>query len=171
MKTFLKTGLLLFILSLHSCVKQAPQIPANKGSDIDSAAVSLLEMNERLAVREDSLINKYVDLQHDKYIKTKIGFWYKINSKGISTLLKNGDKCRINYQVFLLNGNQLQAETKEVVLGKKEVISGLEEGLQLLHNGDSATLIIPWNLAYGIQGDGKSILPYTSLIYKLRIEK
>jgi FKBP-type peptidyl-prolyl cis-trans isomerase len=171
MKTFLKTGFLLFTLSLLSCVKQVPQIPANKGSNVDSATVSLLEMNERLALREDSLLNKYVDLQHDKFIKSKIGFWYKINSKGSSTLLKDGDKCRINYQIFLLNGKQLQSDSKELVLGKKEVINGLEEGLKLLHKGDGATLIIPWNLAYGINGDGKSVLPYTSLVYKLKIEK
>ena len=160
--------LFLSIILFGSCVKQAPQIPANKGIQVDSAAVSMLEINKRLAAREDSLLKLYVDSQHSDYIKSKIGFWYKINFSENSTLLK--DKFRINYHVFLLDGKQIESESKEIVLGKRQLVDGLEEGLKLLHKGDSATFIIPWYLAYGMQGDEKSIPPYTSLIFRLKID-
>ena len=40
--------LLLFFVVLSSCVKQAPQLPANKTNRFDSAAVALVQVNERL---------------------------------------------------------------------------------------------------------------------------
>jgi len=49
-------------------------------------------------------------------------------------------------------------------------IEGWEEGLALMHEGDSAVIGIPPALAYGDKREG-IIPPYSSLIFKLRLIK
>ena len=68
-----------------------------------------------------------------------------------------------------IRGKLLKTEEKQVVIGKKQLIVGLEEGLKLMNRGDSATFIIPWYLAYGMKGDGSLIPAYTSIICKMNV--
>ncbi len=173
MKRLISNLILISILfsGIISCVKQAPQIPSNKGNTIDSSAVSLLVINKRLAIQEDELIRNYVAEKASDFKKNDLGFWYKINSSGSSTRLKQFENYHIHYQLFLLNGKQILSESKVLVLGKKQVITGLDEGLKMLHKGDSATFIIPWYLAYGMKGNEKDVPPYTTLIYRVKVEE
>ena len=54
-------------------------------------------------------------------------------------------------------------------VGKGEVISGLEEGILLLHIGDKAKFIIPSHLAYGLLGDDNEIPTKATLIYDIEV--
>jgi hypothetical protein len=75
--------LLLFFIVLSSCVKQAPQLPANKTNRFDSAAVALVQVNERLIESEDSLLKDYVSKSDSNFVKHETGFWYKIDKQKI----------------------------------------------------------------------------------------
>jgi len=83
--------------------------------------------------------------------------------------IKDSTSCKISCQVSTLNGKVLQNEIKKLVIGKKLVATGLEEGLKLCRKGDNAIFIIPWYLAYGMKGNEPLIPPYTSLIYKIKV--
>jgi len=50
-------------------------------------------------------------------------------------------------------------------------VNGLEESMKLLREGDSATIIIPWYLGYGMKGKEPKIPPYTSIIYQIKISE
>ena len=67
-------------------------------------------------------------------------------------------------------GFKLKEEIKTNKLNKKELPTGLEEGLKLMRKGESARIIIPWYLAYGMQGN-EEIPPYTSIIYDVSCDK
>jgi len=164
------TVALLFIcLLILSCKRQKPQLPANKGSLTDTSIVSLLTINQNLAKKEDVYI-KRIALQKGKTFKrNELGFWYEIDHKGNGTEIKDSTVCKISYTLSTLNGKELQNDIKQVAIGKKQVATGLEEGLKLMKKGDSATFIIPWYLAYGMKGSEPSIPPYTSLIYKIKV--
>jgi len=150
-----------------SCGRQSPQLPSNKGNSIDKNAVSLLAINENLAKKEDAYLKK-IALQKDKsFKKSEIGFWYSIDKLQNGVQLKDSVNCRFKYTLFSLNGKQLKNEEKQIVIGKKQVVVGLEEGLKLMKKGENATFIIPWYLAFGMKGDEPLIPPYTSLIYKV----
>jgi FKBP-type peptidyl-prolyl cis-trans isomerase len=71
---------------------------------------------------------------------------------------------------MLLNGKSIENKTTTIKFGKKQSTVGLEEGIKLLQQGDSATFIIPWYLGYGMAGNETTIPPYTSLIYHVRIK-
>lgn len=153
-----------------SCKKQAPQIPANKGNAGDQNVATLLDINKTLTVREDSILQEYAK-NKPGFKKSELGFWYRINNLNNRPLLKINDsiKCKIN--TFLLNGRRIQNEEKVIVLGKKQLVRGLEEGLKRMRRGESATFIIPWYLAYGMKGDENLIPSYTSLIYQIEVLK
>jgi len=162
--------ILLFIV-LTSCVKQAPQLPANKGTQFDSTAMALVQVNERLIEAEDSLLNKYVSKSDSNFVKHKTGFWYKLNHQVTGTKPKANVNCSVNYSVYTLGGDFLFNKDEEIIIGKKQIITGIEEALLMMHPGEKATLIVPWYLAYGVKGNLKEVGPYTSIVLFLNYYK
>jgi FKBP-type peptidyl-prolyl cis-trans isomerase len=166
-----KKAITFFLLCflLLSCTKQQPQLPSNKGVEIDKRAVSLLTINQNLAKKEDGIL-KTIALQKDKaFKKSEIGFWYKIERIGKGSKINDSTVCKFSCRLMSLKGKLLQQDEKQIVIGKKQIVAGLEEGLKLMNKGDSATIIIPWYLAYGMKGEEPLIPPYTSLIYIVKI--
>jgi FKBP-type peptidyl-prolyl cis-trans isomerase len=162
--------ILVLFSGLTACKKQAPQLPSNKYVVVDSASASLLTINKDLTLKEDSLLALYVKSGNEAFKKSEIGFWYKIDDSGHGLSIENKTTCNISYRLSDLNGKLFEKSKSTVVIGKKKIVTGFEEGLKLLHKGDSATFIIPWYLGYGMKGN-ENIPPYTSLRYEVRISK
>jgi len=161
--------LLMFCCLLNSCIKQSPQLPSNKGLTVDKNVTSLLAINQNLTKKEDRILKQFA-LQKDKaFKKSEIGFWYIINESGNKSRLKDSVSCKISCRLMSLKGRILQDNEQQIIIGKKQVVLGLEEGLKLMNKGDSATFIIPWYLAYGMKGNEPSIPPYTSIIYEIKV--
>jgi len=155
---FLIVNILFF-----ACIRQAPQLPANKINTVDSSEIALMNANEKLISSEDSILTLYVNKIDSAFTKNDLGFWYKINTKTSRKALKLNDNCAITFSVYNLDNQKLFHKTEKIVIGKKQLIFGLEELIKLMHLGESASLVLPWYLAYGLKGDGKLIQPYTSL--------
>jgi len=161
--------LLFFCLLMASCKQQSPQIPSNKGIVVDKNAISLLTINQNLAIKEDGLLKKFA-LQHDKAFKrSEIGFWYKMDQLGNGAKIKDSVTCKFSCKLMSLQGKVLQVNEQQIVVGKKQVVTGMEEGLKLMNKGGSATIIVPWYLAYGMKGDSPLIPPYTSIVYQIKV--
>lgn len=158
---------LFFCVGLLSCKKQAPQLPSNKGIETNNNVASLLIINHDLTIREDSILKIFAE-KKGIFKKNELGFWYKIYKTGKGSIIGDSVACEFEFSMMKLDGKELQTGKKQVVIGKKQLITGLEEGLKLMHKGDSASFIIPWYLGYGMKGDGSLVLPYTSIIYKIK---
>jgi FKBP-type peptidyl-prolyl cis-trans isomerase FkpA len=104
---------------------------------------------------------------------TTSGLYYIETKKGTGVKLKNGQTVKIHYTGKLLDGTVFGTskgkEPLSFVLGNKEVIEGWEEGLLLMKIGGQATLIIPSSLAYGADGRGQVIMPYTTLTFDVEV--
>ena len=87
--------------------------------------------------------------------------------------MKNGDSVNIHYTGKLLNGFEFdnsygRNQTLPFVIGKKQVIDGLDKGIQNFYIGDKGLLIIPSKLGYGDKEVGK--IPANSvLIFEIEI--
>lgn len=171
MKIFIKAfSLFLCLFLLGSCNRPLPQFPSNKGNVIDKNAVSLLAINQNLARKEDDVLKKFALQQDNAFKRSELGFWYKIDQVGKGSKIKDSVNCKISYTLLSLKGKVIQNEiAKQIIIGKKQDTVGLEEGLKLLNKGDSATFIVPWYLAYGMKGNEPLVLPYTSVIYRIRV--
>ncbi len=155
---------LFLICIIAACTRQQPQLPANKVADVDSSAVAMQIANEKLISGEDSVIQRYVNANSIDFQKSNSGLWYKIyNLKNNSNTPSQGEKCQIDYKVFSLENKLLFNETKSIIIGKKQLINGLEETLMRLSQGDSAVAVIPWYIGYGMKGN-QYIPPYTTVV-------
>ena len=80
----------------------------------------------------------------------------------------------MHYQGALIDGTVFDSSYKrkepiEFQLGIGQVISGWDEGLQLLHVGDKARFVIPSDLAYGSAGAGGVIPPDATLVFDVEL--
>ena len=107
-------------------------------------------------------------------VTTASGLTYIITKQGAGVQLKAGDNVIINYTGLLTSGQKFDSsldrnEPFVFPLGTGRVIKGWDEGIQKLHVGDHATLIIPSNLAYGSRGAGGVIPPDATLIFIVEV--
>jgi FKBP-type peptidyl-prolyl cis-trans isomerase FkpA len=168
-----KAGYLLVLVScfgFFSCIKQAPQLPSNKGVEFDTKSASLLIINQNLAKKEDIILANFAS-KKGGFTKSELGFWYKIDNMGKGIQIKDSSVCKFEFKMTLLDGKELQVGKQQIIIGKKQTIIGLEEGLKLMHKGDEATLIIPWYLGYGMKGLEHKVPSYTSILYNIKILK
>jgi len=128
----------------------------------------MLDINQELALKEDNII-KCLAEKDKAFRKNELGFWYKIDQKSTGAKLKEKDVCKFSCKMELLNGKILKTDIRQVVIGKKELVVGLEEGLKLMHKGESATFIVPSYLGYGMKGNPPLVKAFTSLIFKIKL--
>lgn len=155
---------------VFSACKRSPQLPANKMTGVDTVALGMMEVNKKLTQHEDSTLAAYVAGIDSGYVHNEMGFWYKTEIKTGNPRPAVNEKCRIEYSVYALQDNALFKKTVEnIVIGKKNTVRGIEEGIKLMHKGEKATLILPWYLAYGMKGDGQNVPGYTSVKVIVRL--
>lgn len=124
------------------------KIPANSTLIFD---VELLDFTEGL--KQWSAKGKEKDT-----IKTASGLKYILFQKkdGVSCA---GAKATVHYSGFFKDGKMFDSSVERgkpftVKVGANQVIKGWDEGLALLHKGEKAKFIIPYDLAYGEKGYG-----------------
>ena len=108
---------------------------------------------------------------------TASGLLYKItksNPEGKAP--KAGDMVSVHYAGKLTNGQEFdnsfkRGEPIEIPIGVGQVIKGWDEGIQLLKEGEAATLLIPSELGYGTRGAGGVIPPNAWLIFDVELVK
>ncbi len=108
------------------------------------------------------------------YDETPSGLRYKILQKGEGKKANKGDMVSVHYKGQLLDGTVFDSSYKrkqpiDFTIGVGQVIAGWDEGIQLLHVGDKARLVIPSDLAYGSAGAGGVIPPNAILIFDVEL--
>ena len=157
--------LLLTILAFSSCKKPTAQYPSNKEQKPDSTEIYLRDYNQEVIAKEDSAILAFISNQPVAYNKSDAGIWYFIQKSTKNPPLTNDSSALISYKTHTIQGELLfQENEKTIHFGKKEVTTGLEEGLKLMKKGETARFLVPSFLAYGAQGT-EIIPPYSPIIY------
>ncbi|MBT7240448.1 MAG: peptidylprolyl isomerase [Flavobacteriaceae bacterium] len=108
------------------------------------------------------------------FSETASGLRYQIIQKGTGAKAEKGQQVSVHYQGALIDGTVFDSSYKrkepiEFQLGIGQVISGWDEGLQLLHVGDKARFVIPSDLAYGSAGAGGVIPPDAILVFDVEL--
>jgi FKBP-type peptidyl-prolyl cis-trans isomerase len=105
--------------------------------------------------------------------QTPSGLWYIIIHEGNGKPARSGDMITLAYRLELLDGTLCYSSDslglKHFRIGQGGVESGLEEGVLLMKEGDSARLILPPHLAHGLTGDGKRIPARSIIKYEIDI--
>lgn len=110
--------------------------------------------------------------QETGVVKLNSGLLYKVINEGNGQTPKATDKVNCHYEGTLIDGTVFDSSYKRgqaATFPVNGVIQGWVEALQLMKEGAKWELYIPYNLAYGAQGAGQLIGPYSTLIFTVEL--
>lgn len=131
------------------------------------------EKEKRIAEKKKAQEETLKDLTKGMQ-QTDSGLYYKIEKEGSGPKPEKGQQVSVHYtgmftdhKVFDSSYNRNEPLVFPVGVG--QVISGWDEGLQLLNKGNKARFVIPSHLAYGSRGAGGVIPPDATLIFDVEL--
>jgi gliding motility-associated peptidyl-prolyl isomerase len=157
-KHLLVVALTIFIASCSE--KQARQpISHSSGTFMKES----IDRNKKLNEQEKLAIAKII--QKDTaflYNRSEKGFWYAYENKSTENVFPvKGDVVNFDYEITDLYGNTIysaeELKTQTYHVDKQNIMSGLRNGIKLMHKGDKVKFIFPSQSAYGYHGDDKKI--------------
>lgn len=103
------------------------------------------------------------------YIKTESGIAYKVITEGKGENFTADQRIDIRYEGKLINGTVFDATQGDEVrpMSPNQVVPGFKEALLLMKPGMKIEVIIPGDLAYGVDGRGGLIGPNATLIFTI----
>jgi FKBP-type peptidyl-prolyl cis-trans isomerase len=130
---------------------------------------------------DDAIITKYLASKAITTAQKQPSGLYFVptTTNATAKLATVGTNVSIRYTATLLDGTVFDATSLRnntpvsFVLGKSNVLYGLQEGVSLMHLGDKATLLIPSGLAYGASGttgqNGTVVPPNTVVRFDVEV--
>ena len=161
------------VFALMSCDQKVIQYPVSYSND-DFMNRSQ-ERGKLLHQEELQWFDDYMKTCDLKFVKTSSGFWISNSGQRTAQTANNGDYIEFEYQVTDLENNILYSfndnKVQKIILGKADIVRGLQAGLQLIPEGETAKLLLPSFLAYGGYGDTQKIAPDSPIIMDVKVLK
>lgn len=123
---------------------------------------------------DEEIIKKYIADNKLDAKRTESGLYYVITLEGKGANPKQGEQVATHYTGYLLNGQKFDSsldrgQTLDFTHMAQQMIKGFDEGVSLLKKGGKATFLLPSHLAYGAQGAGAQIPPYSVLKFDVEL--
>jgi len=162
--------IIISLIMLSACQNESRQPKSPTEKDLKEP---LIEANKHVVKTENQHIEDLLRRYKWDMIETGSGLRYMIYEKGQGEKAAKGKLATLEYEVRLITGDRVYSSDEDgflsFLIGKGEVISGLEEGILFLNVGDKAKFIIPSHLAFGLLGDDERIPGKASLIYDITL--
>ena len=103
---------------------------------------------------------------------TASGLQYQVVKMGEGPKPVATDVVKVHYEGTLLDGTKFDSSIdrgKPTEFPLNRVMKGWTEGLQYMPVGSKFTFYIPYQLAYGAQGAGNIIKPYSTLVFEVEL--
>ncbi len=130
-----------------------------------------VERNKKLISGEEKQIDSIIKSNPKvKYMASKKGYWYSYEVQNLQDTItpKKGDVAFFEYEVKDLKGNviysQLELRPQTYLVDKQNIMTGLREGIKLMHKNEKVNFLFPSHIAYGYHGDTKKIGPNLPLL-------
>lgn len=108
----------------------------------------------------------------DGILVTESGLQYEIITEGSGDKPSAESVVSTHYHGTLIDGSVFDSSVdrgQPAEFPVNRVIAGWTEALQLMPVGSKWRLFIPHNLAYGAQGSGGAIAPYSTLVFEVEL--
>jgi FKBP-type peptidyl-prolyl cis-trans isomerase len=103
---------------------------------------------------------------------TPTGLQYEVIKMGTGPKPTAQNTVKVHYVGTLIDGNEFDSSIKRnepATFPVSGVIPGWTEALQLMPVGSKFRICIPQSLAYGAQGAGETIKPYSTLVFEVEL--
>lgn len=171
MKAIRFVVLTVFCCSLFAACKQHQDARRPISSASGVFMKKSIERNKKLNASDEDLIKALMKKNPAiSYFASTKGYWYSYETKNDSDTLtpKKGDVAFFNYELKDLNGSIIYTEVElrpQVYrIDKQEIMTGIREGIKLMHKNEKVNFYFPSHIAYGYHGDDKKIGPNQPLI-------
>jgi FKBP-type peptidyl-prolyl cis-trans isomerase FklB len=158
----------VFLFAACGGGRTPPATIGERGAPVDTR---LMDENRKLGQREEQDIQDWTRRQGVPMVSTGTGLRYKLVRDVPGDTAKPGQVAVLNFAVFLLNGDTCYSSEPghpaSFRIEHADVESGLQEGVQHLSAGDSAVLVIPSALAFGLLGDRNKIPMRSTVVYHI----
>ena len=159
--------LILFVFSvtiLVSGCKQSQEARRPLSQASGSFMKKSAERNKKLIAGEEGQIDSVIKSNPKiKYLASTKGYWYTYviqNTKDTLTP-KKGDVAFFDYEIKDLKGNiiysELELRPQTYAVDKQNIMTGLREGIKLMHKNEKVVFLFPSHIAFGYHGDDKKI--------------
>ena len=151
------------------------QVP---GEELEAAFASLqTEMEEKAKVASEGNIQAGAAYLEENKAKagvqiTESGLQYEITEEGTGATPTKESTVRVHYEGRLVDGQVFDssiARGEPIEFPVTGVIAGWTEALQMMKEGAKYRLTIPAELAYGAQGAGAAIAPFSVLVFDVEL--
>lgn len=105
-------------------------------------------------------------------IETESGLQYLLVEKGEGNFPDAKAYITVHQRCQLVNGTIIEdtyRENEPSEVKMEELIEGYQEGIQLMQKGARFKFFIPYELAWGKNGTGTKIPPYSILIFDVKL--
>ena len=141
----------------------------------DSVVESPVKGGENTPVKKSKLEKEG---QQQQTLKLPGGLVVHEQKEGSGEVAKKGAVCMIKYTGRLKSNNKVfdsnagpHLSPLKMVVGKREVIDGFDEGVEGMKVGGKRRLVIPAHKAYGKQSPSRDIPPNSALIFDVELVK
>ena len=171
LKIVLTTTLFIMILACNN--KPQPIINSQVQIKNNGFKDTLEDINKILLQKDRERILAYKKRMAWDMQETQSGLWYSIVENNHSDKAKDNQIVKINYRTELLDGTIAytteNSTPRQLKIGRTDSETGLQAGLKLMGEGDSAIFIAPPYMAKGLLGDFDKIPARAILVYKVRL--
>jgi FKBP-type peptidyl-prolyl cis-trans isomerase len=136
---------------------------------------SVVMMNKQLLKIENQEITDFCNRYRWEMEQTSTGLRYCFIKNGQGKSVTEGTSVDLIIEVRLLTGEIVfkkdPVKFSTVVIGKRQLPAGLEEGILLMKTGDQCKFIIPSYLASGLPGDFENVPDKAVLVCDVELLK
>ena len=122
------------------------------------------ERNKKLIASEEGQIEALIKSNPKvKYMASTKGYWYTYVIENPTDTLtpRKGDVAFFDYEIKDLKGNIIYSEVElrpqTYSVDKQNIMTGLREGIKLMHKNEKIIFLFPSHIAFGYHGDDKKI--------------
>jgi len=122
----------------------------------------------------DGLAYRTQNQQTEGVTTLENGLQYKVLVAGSGQKPNRNSRVSVHYRGSLVDGTEFDssyARGKPIVFGLTQVIKGWGEALLLMPEGSTWQVVIPPELGYGMQGQGRKIGPSATLVFTIQLIK
>lgn len=125
---------------------------------------------ELLSVKGEAFLAE--NAKRDEVTVTESGLQYEVINKGDGNIPTANCTVKTHYHGTLVDGTVFDSSVdrgEPIEFPVNGVIAGWTEALQMMPVGSKWKLYIPHHLAYGAQGAGGAIAPFSALVFEVEL--
>lgn len=134
---------------------------------------NIIKAHKQFVTEESLEIDSFIKARGYNMEKSPTGLRYNIESNSNGEKVQPGDVVALSYAMYLLDGTLCYSSDNGGSMIFKashaDIPNGINEAVLMMRPQDSARLVIPAHLAYGLSGDEKNIPPESALYCTVKV--